>query len=101
MKTRMLATAREKGNVLSKAAHACGFVSKMIVRSDGGGSDRLLSVRSQMKKMIFVLLYEASHTFRRDVVVLRCVDGVHTEPLDGASSAFNPEVCSTGRCSVQ
>ena len=38
MKTRRLATARERGRASVKRAQAWGLVSSMMVRSDGGGS---------------------------------------------------------------
>lgn len=39
MKTRRLAIALEKGRVSERRAQALGFVSRMIVRSEGGGSN--------------------------------------------------------------
>lgn len=38
MNTRMFATAVERGRVFSRRAHACGFVSKIIVRREDAGS---------------------------------------------------------------
>lgn len=38
MKTRRFATALERGRVSERRAQACGFVSRIMVNSDGGGS---------------------------------------------------------------
>lgn len=38
MKTRMFATALDRGRESSKAAQACGFVSMTMVRRDGARS---------------------------------------------------------------
>lgn len=38
MSTRMFATALESGREFSRAAQACGFVSRMMVRRDGARS---------------------------------------------------------------
>ena len=40
MKTRRLAIAAEKGKVEERRAQAWGFVSRITVRRDGGGSER-------------------------------------------------------------
>jgi len=37
MKTRSVATAFESGRAEDSSDHACGFVSRTIVRSEGGG----------------------------------------------------------------
>ncbi len=40
MKTRMLAIALERGRVELRRDQACGFVSRTMVRREGGGSVR-------------------------------------------------------------
>lgn len=39
MKTRRLASAFESGRVAARRAQALGFVSRIIVRREGGGSE--------------------------------------------------------------
>ena len=41
MNTRMLASAAESDRVEERCAHACGFVSRTIARSEGGGAVHL------------------------------------------------------------
>jgi hypothetical protein len=43
MKTRRLATALERGRMEERCAQACGFVSRMIARRDGGGPVQVMT----------------------------------------------------------
>lgn len=44
MKTRRLAMAAERGRVGARRAQAWGFVSRIMVKREGGGSERRVSV---------------------------------------------------------
>jgi len=46
MKTRRLAMAAERGRIGERRAQAWGFVSRIIVRREGGGSVDLINVSS-------------------------------------------------------
>lgn len=71
MKTRMLATAWEKGREDSRRDQAWGFVSRIMVRREGAGSASLASLFEIRGRE------EGGGTVGAGFVVLCCVYGVH------------------------